>query len=195
MTGGGLAITLDGTSANHPEMNSAENMAALAACIRAAICDIDFKYPGSIKSCIAVAELSTGLRQNRADAHGALVIHGDDQLISIAVDFQSFLIQRGAMNRALHETDGTRLGILFGRDRFQRAYELILYCMKAVRESKGGGTKEEKALRASFVLRREEALQDAGIDILGNSLDNLFILHEKRAVIEDNDTIDLTHES
>jgi hypothetical protein len=106
MTGGGCAITLEGTSANHPEMNAVENMAALAACIRAAICDIDHKYPGSIKSWVAVVELSNGVRQNRADAHGALVIHGDDQLLSIAEDFKSFLIQRGAMNRAMHKTDG-----------------------------------------------------------------------------------------
>jgi hypothetical protein len=50
MTEGGRTISLDGTSANHPEMDAAENMAALAACIRAAICNIDCKYPYSIKS-------------------------------------------------------------------------------------------------------------------------------------------------
>ena len=73
MTGGGYSIVLEGTSANHPEMNAAENMASLAACIRAAICDIDRKYPGSIKYCVAVVELSSGVRQNRADAHDAIV--------------------------------------------------------------------------------------------------------------------------
>ena len=175
MTGGGRAILLEGTSANHPEMNAAENTAALAACICAAICDIDHKYPDSIKSCVAVVELSTGVRQNRADAHGALVIHGDDQLLSIADDFQSFLIYRGAMNRALHKTDGTRVAILCGIDRFQRFYEWLLYCIKAKRETKGGTV--------------------TGINIVGNRLDNLFILHKKRAVIEDSDAIDLTNES
>ncbi len=142
-----------------------------------------------------MVELSTGVCQNQADAHGALVIHGDDQLLSIAEDFQSFLIQRGAINRALHETVGTRVGIVCGLDRFQRVYELILYCIKAVRETRTGRGKEEAALRASFVLRRGEALQDAGINIVGNRLDNLFILHKKRAVIEDSNTIDLTNES
>ena len=173
MTEGGRAITLEGTSANHPEMNAAENMAALAACIRAAICDIDHKYPGSIKSCVAVVELSNGVCQNRADAHGALVIHGDDQLLSIAEDFQSFLIQRGAMNRAMHETDGTQVVIVCGVDRIHRFYEWMRYCTKA-----------ESNQSDAYVQRLEEALQDAGINIVGNSLDNLFILHKKRAVIE-----------
>ena len=171
MTGGGRAITLEGTSANHPEMNAAENMAALAACIRAAICDIDHKYPGSIKSCVAVVELSNGVRQNRADAHGALVIHGDDQLLSIAEDFQSFLIQRGVMNRAMHETDGTRVVIVCGVDRIHRFYEWMRYCTKAEQERTSNQS-------AAHVQRLEEALQDAGINVVGNSLDNPFILHK-----------------
>jgi len=49
--------------------------------------------------------------------------------------------------------------------------------------------------RENCVLRREEALQDAGINIVGNRIDNLFILHEKRAVNEDSVTINLTNES
>ena len=48
MTRDGHAITLEGISANHPEMNVAENVAALASCIRGAICDIDRKYPGLV---------------------------------------------------------------------------------------------------------------------------------------------------
>ena len=183
MTGGGRAIVLEGTSANHPEMNAAENMASLAACIRAAICDIDRKYPDSIKSCVAVVELSSGVRQNRADAHGALVIHGDDQLLSIAEDFQSFLIQRGAMNRALHETDGMRVVIVCGIDRFQRFYQWILYCIKASQQTPLFGKRGMAAdMRASLNQRRETALQDSSINIVGNRLDNLFILHKKRAV-------------
>jgi hypothetical protein len=43
MTGDGHAITLEGTLAYHLEMNVAENVAALASCIRGAICDIDRK--------------------------------------------------------------------------------------------------------------------------------------------------------
>ena len=131
MTGDGHAITLEGTSANHPEMNVAENVAALASCIRGAICDIDCKYPGLVKSCVATVELSKGDRENRADARGSLVIHGHDQLLSIANDFQLFLHQHGAMNRAMHKTDGTRDGIDCGIDRFQRFNEWILYCIKA----------------------------------------------------------------
>ena len=72
MTRDGHAITLEGISANHPEMNVAENVAALASCIRGAICDIDRKYPGLVKSCIATVELSKGDRENRADARGSL---------------------------------------------------------------------------------------------------------------------------
>jgi hypothetical protein len=90
MTRDGYAITLEGTSANHPEMNVAENVAALASCIRGAICDIDRKYPGLVKSCVAIVELSKG-DPERADAGGSLVIHGHDQLLSIANDFQLFL--------------------------------------------------------------------------------------------------------
>jgi hypothetical protein len=45
-------------------------------------------------------------------------------------------------------------------------------------------TKAESNQSDAYVQRLEEALQDAGINIVGNSLDNLFILHKKRAVIE-----------
>ncbi len=67
MTGDGYSIILEGTSANHPGMNAAENVAALASCIRGAISDVDRKYPGSVKSCVATVELSKGERENRAN--------------------------------------------------------------------------------------------------------------------------------
>ena len=87
--------------------------------------------------------------------------------------FSYFLIQREAMNCAMHETDGTQVVIVCGVDRIHRFYEWMRYFTKA-----------ESNQSDAYVQRLEEALQDAGINIVGNSLDNLFILHEKRAVIE-----------
>jgi hypothetical protein len=98
--------------------------------MRGAVCDLHGKYPGVVKSCVATVELSNGDRENPADSYGSLVIHGDDQLLHIANDFQFFLHQRGAMNREMHETDGGRICIDIGIDRFQHCYEWMLYCMK-----------------------------------------------------------------
>ena len=160
-------------SANHPGMNAEENAAVLASCIRGAFSNVDRKYPGSVKTCVAAVETSRGERENRANAHGSLVIHGRVHLLQITGDFQLFLHQRGAMNRAMHETDGTRVCIHCGIDRFQRFYEWMLYCIK-VNDTK-------KAANLRYVQRQSEVLQNAGIAIVGNHLDNLFILHEKRA--------------
>ena len=174
MTGDGYSIILEGTSANHPGMNAAENVAALASCIRGAISDVDRKYPSSVKSCVATVELSKGELENRANAHGSLVIHGRVHLLRIADDFQLFLHQRGAMNRAMLETDGTRVVIHCGIDRFQRFYEWMLYCIKAKDQNRA-------VANATYGQRQSEVLQNAGIIVVGNHLDNLFILHEKRA--------------
>ena len=40
------------------------------------------------------------------------------------------------------------------------------------------------AERARYVQRLEETMQNAGIDVVGNHHGNLFILHEKREVVE-----------
>ncbi len=133
------------------------------------------KKPGLVKSCVETVELSKGDRENRADARGSLVIHGHDQLLSIANDFQLFLHQHGAMNRAMHKTDGTRDGIDCGIDRFLRFYEWILYCIKATYRWISADA------CAARVQSHEETLQNAGINVVGNHLDNLFILHEKIA--------------
>ena len=58
----------------------------------------------------------------------------------------------------------------------------------------GGGRWRRLCERVLFCAVKK-ALQDAGINIVGNRLDNLFILHKKRAVIEDSNAIDLTNES
>jgi hypothetical protein len=88
MTGDGYAISLEGTSTNHPGMNAAENVAALTSCILGAISNVDRKFQGSVKSCVATVELSRGECKNRANAHGSLVIHGRVHLLRIADDFQ-----------------------------------------------------------------------------------------------------------
>ncbi len=62
-------------------------MSAFAACIRGALCDVDEKYLGRVKSTLAQVELNRGKREKRADAHGVLVIHGCEEVFYIANDF------------------------------------------------------------------------------------------------------------
>jgi hypothetical protein len=72
-------------------------------------------------------------------------------------------------------TDGTREGIDCRINRFQRFNEWILYCINATYRWKSADA------CAARVQSHEETLQNTGIDVVGNHLDNLFILPEKIA--------------
>ena len=118
--GNAYSIILEGTSADHPDMVASENMAALAACIRGAACDLDTLHPRKIKSILAVIEVNNGLRLNRVDAHAIMTIEGIQDLVQITEDLQMFLYRRGTMCRALHDTDETKVSIHVGKDRLQK---------------------------------------------------------------------------
>ena len=183
--GDAYGVILTGTSANHPDMRASENMAALAACIRGAACDLDTRHPRSIKSITAVLEVNNGTRPNRVDAHAIMMIEGKQDLIEIVENFQMFLYRRGTMCRALHNTDDTQVNVIVGMDRHQRNFTFLDYMIKA-----------EARLRRNrddvFIQRVEEIWRSAGINAVGNSLDNLFILHRKKTssniiVVDDSD--------
>jgi hypothetical protein len=172
--GGGNAysIILGGTSADHPEMNASENMAALAACIRGAACDLDRYYPRRIKSIVAVLEVNNGTRPNRVDAHAIVMIEGIQDLALITVHFQMFLYQRGTMCRALHDTNETPVDIHVGKDRLQKDLVFLQYMMKC----HGSYRRDRDNVHYQRV---EETMRSAGINTIANSLDNLLILHRK----------------
>jgi hypothetical protein len=172
--GGGNAysIILGGTSADHPKMNASENMAALAACIRGAVCDLDVSYPRRIKSIVAVLEVNNGLRQDRVDAHAIIMIEGIQDLALIATHFQNFLYERGTMCRALHDTDDTQVNFSVGKDRLQKDLVFLQYMMKCHHDHRRGRDNV-------YYQRVEETMRSAGINTIANPLDNLFILHRK----------------
>jgi len=76
------------------------------------------------------------------------------------------------MNRAMHETDGTRVCIHCGIDRFQHFYEWMLYCIKA---------KDQKTAvaNAPYVQRQSEVLQNAGSRCRQPSWQSVYSSREK----------------
>jgi hypothetical protein len=77
---------VEGMSAHHPAMSASENMAALAACIRGAACDVDTLHPCKIKSILAVLNVNNGKHPNWVDAHAIMMIEGNQELVQITED-------------------------------------------------------------------------------------------------------------
>ncbi len=156
-------------------MRASDNMAALAACIRGAACDLDTRHPRRIKSITAVLEVNNGTRPNRVDAHAIMMIEGKQDLIEIVENLQMFLYRRGTMCRALHDTDDTQVNIHVGMDRLQKDFVFLEYMMKC--ESRVRRNRDDV-----FMQRVEEIWRSAGINTVGNSHDNFFILYRKKVV-------------
>ena len=176
--GDAYGVILQGTSANHPDMRASDNMAALAACIRGAACDLDTRHPRRIKSITAVLEVNNGARPNPVDAHTIMMIEGKQDLIEIVENLQMFLYHRGTMCRALHDTDDSQVNIHVWMDRLQKDFVFLEYMMKC--ESRYRRNRNDV-----FMQRIEETWSSAGINAVGNSLDNLFILHRKKTSSDD----------
>ena len=123
-------VILEGTSANHPHMRVSDNMAALAACIHGAACDLDTRHPRRIKSITPVLEVNNGTCPNRVDAQAIMMIEGKQDLIEIVENLQMFLYHRGTMCRALHDTDDTQVNIHVWMDRLQKDFVFLEYMMK-----------------------------------------------------------------
>ena len=125
-------VVLEGTSANLPGATAAENMSALRACIQAAICDLEMKCPDKIVLAVMKLEVlaESSKRPDRVDAHGVLVIHGTSEC-QFANDFQTCLITRGGMSKAMHHRDSTRVNVTLGVDLPQKTFDWMSYMLKS----------------------------------------------------------------
>ena len=106
-----VMVVLEGASANLPGATAGENMSALRACIQATT------------KLEVLAESSE--RPDRVDAHGLLVIHGTSEC-QFANDFQTCLITRGGMSKAMHHRDSTRVNVTLGVNSPQKTFDSFL---------------------------------------------------------------------
>ena len=167
---GAVMIVLEGTSANLPGETAAENMLALRACIQAAICDIEMKYPDKIVMALMKLEVlaESSVRSDRVDAHGVLVIHGTSEY-EFSNDFQTCLIARGGMSKAMHDRDSTKVSVTQGVDLPQKTFNWMSYMLKA-----HGDYNESLRDRVGRIMN------EAKIGIVGNNDDMLFMYHKKK---------------
>ena len=167
-----VMVILEGTSSNLPDATAAQNMSALQACIQAGVCDLDEKYLAKIVMVVMKIELlpEESDRSERADAHGILVIHGLNDACQFGVDFQLFLQARGAMSKAMHVRDSTRVGIGFGVDSPQKTFNWVAYMLKAKVKDYQEETRER--IRIKMI--------EANISSIGNAHNMLSMYHKKK---------------
>ena len=167
-----VMIYLEGTSSNLPDATAAQNMSALQACIQAGVCDLDEKYPAKIVMVVMKIELlpEESDRSERADTHSILVVHGLNDACQFGVDFQLYLQAHGAMSKAMHVRDSTRVGIGFGVDSPQKTFNWVAYMLKAKVRDFNETTRER--IRTKMV--------EVNIPNIGNSQNMLFMYHKKK---------------
>eukprot|EP00611_Tribonema_gayanum_P031579 TRINITY_DN915_c1_g1_i1.p2 TRINITY_DN915_c1_g1~~TRINITY_DN915_c1_g1_i1.p2 ORF type:complete len:364 (+),score=123.04 TRINITY_DN915_c1_g1_i1:97-1188(+) len=163
-------LKLQGTSFNLPGAPATTNMAAGAACIKAAIGDLDMRFPGRVKVVLAKLEMCGVERPERVDAHGIVVINGMKEAMEMAAAFKTQLVVRGAMCPAMHATDRTRVAVESTGDTAQRVYEWVQYIIKA------NSSHQQHIDRP----RTRATLQMANIPIVGNEDDMLFLYHSRQ---------------
>ncbi|KAG5189397.1 hypothetical protein JKP88DRAFT_353103 [Tribonema minus] len=166
-------IKLQGTSFHLPGASAATNMAAGAACIKAASCDLDMQFHGRVKLVVAKLELlaADGQRPNRVDAHGIVVVSGIEQVAEMTFAFKQSLLARGSMCAAMHDTDRTRVMPELGGETAQRVYEWAQYMLKADGQHKAHIDRG----------RTRDAMRVANIPVIGNVDDMLFLYHSRTA--------------
>ena len=122
-----VMVVLEGASANLPGATAGENMSALRARIHATMCDLEMKYPDKIVMAMMKLEVlaESSERPDRVDAHGVLVIHGTSEC-QFANDFQTCLITRGGMSKAMHHRDSIRVNVTLGVDSPQKTFDSFL---------------------------------------------------------------------
>ena len=157
---------------------SKKNMIALKACFHKAICDVNDQYPDMIVSVLSKIEVSmpSSKRPNRVDAHGVIVIKHTCNSVQFADDSQTRMIDRGAMCRDMHNVDHTQVGVIHGIARYHSLYIWITYILKTYDRSL---TQKQTIMHKDYVYG---IMTKAGISVVGNAYDQLFILHKKRDV-------------
>jgi hypothetical protein len=107
-------------------------MIALKACIYKAICDFNDQYPDMIVSVLSKIEVSmpSSQRPNRVDAPGVIIIKRTCNSLQFADDFQTRMIDRGAMCRDIHNVDHTKVEVIHGIGRYLSLFIWISYVFK-----------------------------------------------------------------
>jgi len=170
-------IRITGTLANLYDTVE-KNMIALKACFHKAICDVNDQYPDMIVSVLSKIEVSmpSSKRPNRVDAHGVIIIKHTCNSLQFADDFQTQMIDRGAMCRDMHNVDHTKIEIIHGIGRYHSLFVWISYVFKV---------NDRKLTRKETIMHKDYVygiMTNAGISVVGNAFDQLFILHKKRDV-------------
>ncbi len=153
-------------------------MIAMKACIHKAICDVNDQYPDMIVSVLSKIEVSltSSERANRVDAHGVIIIKHTCNSVQFADDFQTRMIDRGAMCCDMHNVDHTRVKVIHGIGRYHSLYVWISYIFKA---------NDRKLTKKKTIVHKDHVygiMVKAGTSVVGNAFDQLFILHKKRDV-------------
>jgi hypothetical protein len=84
------------------------------------------------------------------------------------------MIDRGAMCRDMHNVDHTRVEVFHGIGRYHSLYIWISYIFKA---------NDRKLTKKKTIVHKDYVygiMVKAGISVVGNAFDQLFILHKKR---------------
>ena len=170
-------IRIAGTSANLYD-TVVKTMIALKACIHKAICGVNDQYPNMIVSVLSKFEVSkpSFKRPNQVDAHGVIIIKHTCNSVQFADDSQTRMIDRGAMCRDMHNVDHMKVEVIHGIGRYHSLYIWISYIFKL---SDRKLTKKETTVHKDY---EYGIMTKAGISVVGNAFDQLFVLHKKRDV-------------
>jgi len=124
-------IRIAGTLANLYD-TVIKTMIALKACIHKAICGVNDHYPNMIVLVLSKIEVSKPLskRPNQVDAHGVIIIKHTCNSVQFADDFQTRMIDRGAMCRDMHNVDHTKVEVVHGIGRYHSLFIWISYVFK-----------------------------------------------------------------
>ena len=96
--------------------------------------------------------------------------------VQFADDFQTRMIDRGAMCRDMHNKDHTKVEVIHSIGRYHSLFIWIFYIFKLHNRKL---SKKETIMHKDYVFR---IMIRAGISVVGNAFDQLFILHKKRDV-------------
>jgi hypothetical protein len=124
-------IRITGTSVNLYDTVE-KDMIAMRACIHKTICDVNDQYPDMIVSVLSKIEVSmpSSQRPNRVDAHGVIIIKRTCNSLQFADDFETKMIDRGAMCRDMHNVDHTKVEVVHGIGRYHSLFIWISYVFK-----------------------------------------------------------------
>jgi hypothetical protein len=119
-------IRIAGTLANLYD-TVIKTMIALKACIHKAICGVNDQYPNMIVSVLSKIEVS---KPSSKRPNGVIIIKHTCNSVQFADDFQTRMIDRGAMCRDMHNVDHTKIKVIHRIGRYPSLFIWISYIFK-----------------------------------------------------------------